>query len=102
MFPNRPYSQRTKNTKRLYTLQSDTLITILSLLQDNVVALLVLTMPVVLGWPIVLVLPKEKPVVWAVVAWPKGLKRLFAWGVWLNKLPVVAPKPLVPTEQLSH
>lgn len=36
-----------------------------------------LTMVLVLGCPSVLVLPKEKPVVWVVVGWANGLlKRL--------------------------
>jgi len=49
----------------------------------------------VLAWPMVLVLPKEKPALGAVVVWPKGLNRLPAgWGAgWPNRPPVTAPKP---------
>lgn len=51
-------------------------------------------MVLVLAWPIVLVLPKEKPVLCVVVAWPNGLKRLAAgcWVCWPNRLPAVVPK----------
>lgn len=39
---------------------------------------MILTMLLGLACPIVLVLPKEKPVLCVVVAWPNGLKRLAA------------------------
>lgn len=53
------------------------------------------TMLLVLACPIVLVLPKEKPVLCVVVAWPKGLKRLAACGcaAWPNRPPVAVPNP---------
>lgn len=50
-----------------------------------------------LAWPMEL-LPKEKPVLGVVVVWPNGLKRLLLPGCgcgWLNKPPVVVPKPPV-------
>lgn len=53
-----------------------------------------LTKLLVLGWPMVLVLPKEKPVLWVVWVAPKGLKRLLAgcWAGCPNRPPVVGPK----------
>lgn len=60
-------------------------------------------MLLVLGWPMVLVLPKEKVLFWVVVAEPNGLKRLEACCCgWPNKLPVVVPNApvLVPNEVL--
>lgn len=56
------------------------------------------------GWPMVLVLPKEKPVLGVVVAWPKGLNRPTAcWACWgcccPNRLPVAAPNPPVPEDR---
>lgn len=58
---------------------------------------MILTMLLVLACPMVLVLPKEKPVFCVVVVWPNGLKRLPAgcWVCWPNRPPVVAPKPPV-------
>ena len=54
------------------------------------------------GWP--MVLPKEKPVLGVVVAWPKGLNRLTAcWTCWgcccPNRLPVAAPNPPAPEDR---
>lgn len=38
-------------------------------------------MVLVFACPMLLVLPKEKPLLGVVVVWPKGLKRLLAcWG----------------------
>lgn len=57
-------------------------------------------MLLVLGWPMVLVLPKEKVLFWVVVAEPNGLKRLEACCCgWPNKLPVVVPNAPVPVMQ---
>lgn len=55
-------------------------------------------MVLVLGWPSVLVPPKEKPVFCVVVAWPKGLlNRLVVWDCCPKSPPVVpVPKPVVP------
>lgn len=64
----------------------------------NLLAMRVLTMLLVLAWPMVFVPLNEKPVFWAVVACPKGLKRLLVCDGWPNKPPGVAPKPLVPTK----
>lgn len=54
-------------------------------------------MVLVLGCPMVLVLPKEKPLLCVVVVWPNGLKRLLACcGVcWPNRPPVVVLNPPV-------
>ena len=55
-------------------------------------------MVLVLGCPSVLVLPKEKPVVWVVMAWANGLlKRLVAcWFCWPKRPPGFVPNPVVP------
>lgn len=55
-------------------------------------------MVLVLGCPSVLVLPKEKPVFWVVVAWPNGLlKRLVVcWFCCPKRPPGFAPNPVVP------
>lgn len=58
--------------------------------------MLSLTMLLVLACPIVLVFPKEKPVLGVVVVWPNGLKRLEAACCGFcgpNKPPVVVLKP---------
>lgn len=60
-------------------------------------------MLLVLGWPMVLVLPKEKPVLCVVVVWPNGLNRLLpcCCGCVPNRLPVAAPNPPVPEERAA-
>lgn len=69
-------------------------------LVNHLVHLLELTMLLVLGCPMVLVLPKEKELFWVVVAEPNGLKRLEAGCCgWPNKLPVVVPNAPVPVMQ---
>lgn len=61
-------------------------------------------MLLVLAWPMVLVFPKEKPVLGVVVVCPKGLNRLLAccWFCCPNSPPVVVLKPLVAAEAHRH
>lgn len=61
-------------------------------------------MVLVLGWPMVLVLPKVKPVLGVVVVEPKGLKRLPAgcWAGGPNIPPVVVPKVPVAAGQKNR
>ena len=60
-------------------------------------------MVLVLGCPSVLVLPKEKPVVWVVMAWANGLlKRLvFCWFCWPKRPPGFVPNPVVPFRKIK-